>query len=87
LKKGRYAVIRYGSCLDIAIHSLTHPDIIQAIMDEKKLGVKIRIILDKTEVKNKTQAVALNNLKAAGVPIKINTHSGLMHLKVTIVDR
>jgi phosphatidylserine/phosphatidylglycerophosphate/cardiolipin synthase-like enzyme len=39
-----------------------------------------------SEAKNKTQAVALNNLKGAGVPIKINTHSGLMHLKVTIVD-
>jgi phosphatidylserine/phosphatidylglycerophosphate/cardiolipin synthase-like enzyme len=73
--------------LDIAIYSLTHPDIIQAIADAKKRGVVVRIISDKTEAKNKTQAVALTNLKAAGIPIKINTHSGLMHLKVTIADK
>jgi len=73
--------------LDIAIYSLTHPDIIQAISDAKKRGVVVRIISDKTEAKNKTQAEALNNLKSAGIPIKINTHSGLMHLKVTIVDK
>lgn len=74
------------STLDIAIYSLTHPDIIQAISDAKKRGVAVRIISDKTEAKTKAQAEALNKLKAAGIPIKINTHSGLMHLKVTIVD-
>jgi len=73
--------------LDIAIYSLTHPGIIQAIADAKKRGVAVRIISDKTEAKNKTQAVALSNLKAAGVPIKINTHTGLMHLKVSIIDK
>jgi phosphatidylserine/phosphatidylglycerophosphate/cardiolipin synthase-like enzyme len=75
------------STLDIAIYSLTHPDIIKAISDAKKRGVVVRIISDKTEAKNKTQAAALTNLKSAGIPIKINTHSGLMHLKVTIVDK
>jgi phosphatidylserine/phosphatidylglycerophosphate/cardiolipin synthase-like enzyme len=48
--------------LDIAIYSLTHPDIIQVIADAKKRGVVVRIISDKTEAKNKTQAVALTSL-------------------------
>jgi phosphatidylserine/phosphatidylglycerophosphate/cardiolipin synthase-like enzyme len=73
--------------LDIAIYSLTHPEIIQAISDAKNRGVVVRIISDKTEAKSKLQSAALNAFKAEGIQIKINTHSGLMHLKVTIVDK
>jgi phosphatidylserine/phosphatidylglycerophosphate/cardiolipin synthase-like enzyme len=75
------------STLDIAIYSLTHPDIIQAISDAKKRGVTVRIISVKLKLRTRPRTLALSNLKATGVPIKINTHSGLMHLKVTIVDK
>jgi phosphatidylserine/phosphatidylglycerophosphate/cardiolipin synthase-like enzyme len=72
--------------LDIAIYSLTHPDIVQAIIEAKKRGVNVRIITDQTEAKNKTQGAALQSIKSAGILIKQNTHSGLMHLKVSIID-
>ncbi|MFT9057836.1 MAG: phospholipase D-like domain-containing protein, partial [Ethanoligenens sp.] len=32
------------------------------------------------------QKKALNVVKAAGIPIKINSHTGIMHLKVSIID-
>jgi phosphatidylserine/phosphatidylglycerophosphate/cardiolipin synthase-like enzyme len=72
--------------LDIAIYSLTFPDIVQAILDAKNHGVQVRIISDKTEAKTKYQSAALQQLADVGIPIKINTHSGLMHLKVSIID-
>lgn len=75
------------SNLDIAIYSLTQKDIVAAILDAKKRGVAVRVITDQTEAKTKSQAEALKKLKAAGIPIKQNKHSGLMHLKVTIADK
>ena len=45
-----------------------------------------RIITDKQEAGTKAQARELAVLKKAGIPIKVNSHKGLMHLKVTIAD-
>ncbi|MCP1305945.1 phospholipase D family nuclease [Paenibacillus tyrfis] len=73
--------------LDVAIHSITHPDIVAAIRDAKKRGVAVRVITDKTQSEGKTQGEALKILGSAGIPMKINSHSGLMHLKVTIADK
>lgn len=73
--------------LDIAIYSLTKPDIVKTIEQAKKRGVAVRIITDQQEAHNRTQQEALKILKNAGIPIKINTHKGLMHLKVTIADK
>ncbi|GFZ76085.1 hypothetical protein GCM10008018_22060 [Paenibacillus marchantiophytorum] len=73
--------------LDIAIYSLTHPDIVAAIKEAKKRGVAVRIISDKIQSSGKAQEEALKLLGSAGIPMKINKHSGLMHLKVTIADK
>ncbi len=72
--------------LDIAIYSITHPDIVKAIIDAKKRGVAVRIITDQSQANGKTQKQALKLLRNAGIPIKQNTHSGLMHDKFTIAD-
>ncbi|AZN43876.1 phospholipase D-like domain-containing protein [Paenibacillus albus] len=72
--------------LDIAIYSLTKPEIVDAIKKAKKRGVAVRIITDRIQSAGKTQKEALKLLGSAGIPLKINKHSGLMHLKMTIVD-
>lgn len=72
--------------LDIAIYSLTYPDIVQAIKNAAQRGVKVRIITDRIQASGKTQQEALKLLGSAGIPLKINTHTGLMHLKMTIAD-
>ncbi|WP_258171343.1 phospholipase D-like domain-containing protein [Paenibacillus sp. R14(2021)] len=72
--------------LDIAIYSLTKPDIVDAIKQAKKRGVSVRIITDRIQARGKSQKEALKLLGSAGVPLKINKHSGLMHLKITIAD-
>lgn len=74
------------SNLDIAIYSLTKEDIVDAIINAKKRGVMVRLITDRVESKSKPEFKQLERLKSAGIPIKINTHKGLMHMKVTIVD-
>ena len=72
--------------IEIAVYSLTHPDIVKAIGDAYKRGVKVRIITDCDQAKGNVQKHAVNDLLTIGIPVKINTHSGLMHLKMSVID-
>ncbi|MCL2336242.1 MAG: phospholipase D family protein [Firmicutes bacterium] len=73
--------------LDVAIYSLTQKDIANGILAAKKRGVQVRVITDKSQLaSNKTQRQMIAKFISAGIPVKENTHSGLMHLKVSIVD-
>jgi phosphatidylserine/phosphatidylglycerophosphate/cardiolipin synthase-like enzyme len=76
-----------NSTIDIAIYSITNPKIIDAIERAKQRGIKVRVITDRIESKDKYVSVALVRLSADGIPILINSHSGLMHMKVSIVDK
>lgn len=73
--------------LDMAIYSFTDTKIAGAMTDAEKNGVKVRVITDGQESKSKYQKKVLDMLKKAGIPVKVDTHSGLMHLKVTIADK
>lgn len=75
------------SSLDIAIYSLTKQNIVDAIINAKERGVGVRLITDRAESKSKSESKQLQKLKDAGIPIKINTHKGLMHEKITIADK
>lgn len=72
--------------LDVAIYSFTDTEIADAIAAAKKRGVTVRLMTDRESSGENYQKKALNIVKAAGVPIKENTHSGIMHLKVSIID-
>jgi phosphatidylserine/phosphatidylglycerophosphate/cardiolipin synthase-like enzyme len=73
--------------LDVAIYSLTKAEIVKAMLNAHKRGVTVRVMTDKIQAAGKSQTVALRTLMDAGIPVKQNTHSGLMHLKVTIADK
>lgn len=72
--------------LDVAIYSFTDTEIADAIATAKKRGVTVRLMTDRESAGQSYQKKALNIVKASGVPIKENTHSGIMHLKVSIID-
>jgi phosphatidylserine/phosphatidylglycerophosphate/cardiolipin synthase-like enzyme len=72
--------------IDIAVYSLTHPDIIKAIGDANKRRVKVRVITDGDQAKGNVQKHAINDLLTIGVLVKVNTHGKLMHLKMSVVD-
>lgn len=73
--------------LEIAIFSLTDPAIVFALREAQKRGINVRIITDRMQAYTRTQNVAMQILNKVGIPIKLNKHSGLMHLKMIIVDR
>lgn len=73
--------------LDIAIYSLTRDQIVNAILAAKSRGVVVRIICDREQANAKYSLQDILKLQAALIPIKVNIHSGLMHLKTCIIDQ
>lgn len=72
--------------LDIAIYSITKENIANAILDAKKRGIDIKVITDSENSKSKAQKEFLDKFKQSGIPIKINTPTGLTRLNFAIID-
>ena len=72
--------------LDVAIYSFTDENIADAIANAKKRGVSVRMMTDRESAGEQYQEKCLDIVKNAGITIKDNTHSGIMHLKVSIID-
>lgn len=72
--------------LDVAIYSFTDKDIASALVKAKNRSVSVRVITDRTQAETSYQKTVLRQLTKAGIPVKVDTHSGIMHLKVTIAD-
>ena len=70
----------------IATYGLTYPPVVRALVAAKKRGVDVRVITDRGKLDDRNQRAALDTLRLAGVPIKINRHDGLMHMKQVVVD-
>jgi phosphatidylserine/phosphatidylglycerophosphate/cardiolipin synthase-like enzyme len=70
--------------LRLAIYSLNRPVIAQAILAQHKAGVPLRLITDHVQSFGARQLGTLTAFRAAGLPIKTNHHSGLMHLKMAV---
>lgn len=72
--------------LDVAVYSFTDERIAQAVLAAERRGVRVRLITDREELRNPYQKAVVRELLRAGVPVEENRHSGLMHLKVAVVD-
>jgi phosphatidylserine/phosphatidylglycerophosphate/cardiolipin synthase-like enzyme len=70
----------------VATYGITSPRAVKALIVAKKRGVDVRVITDRGRLDDPKQHAALETLRLAGVPIRINQHDGLMHLKQVVVD-
>lgn len=73
--------------LDVAIYSFTDKQVASAIIRAHQRGVSVRLISDREQSAGQYQKTILKSIQKAGIPIKIDTHTGIMHLKVTIADQ
>ena len=63
---------------------LTHQSLTDALINAKKRGVDVKIILDGT---SSTQLHTKHHvLRTAGVPVKAENYAGKMHMKTIIID-
>jgi phosphatidylserine/phosphatidylglycerophosphate/cardiolipin synthase-like enzyme len=74
------------STMDVAIYEFTDSNIADAIVSAEKRGVNVRVILDAGNTTDSYESQNVSKLEDAGIPIVVNTHSGIMHLKVTVTD-
>ena len=70
----------------VASYGLTYPPVVKALISAKRRGVDVRVITDRERLTDSKQASALSTMNLAGIPIRINQHDGLMHLKQVVMD-
>jgi len=70
----------------VAVYGLTSPIVVKALVAAKKRDVDVRILTDRERFQDPKQRMALSTLREAGIPIKVNQHDGLMHLKQVVID-
>ena len=70
----------------VSIYGLTSPRAVEALIAAKKRGLDVRLITDEGRTQEVKQRTALHTLRLAGIPILVNQHDGLMHLKQVVID-
>lgn len=74
--------------IHILIYSLTEDSITQSLIDAKKRGVDVKIIVDDTQYNNKNMKIKIDALEKVGIPVVIMKVAGygVMHNKIAIID-
>lgn len=70
----------------VSVYGLTSPRAVEALVAAKKRGLDVRMITDQERTEDPKQRSALHTLHLAGIPILVNQHDGLMHLKQVVID-
>lgn len=70
----------------VAVYGLTSPIVVKALLDAGKRRVDVRVITDRERLNDPNQRRAVSALREAGIPVMINRHDGLMHLKQVVAD-
>ena len=78
------AEINQAKKIDIAVYSITNQNIVDAIIDAKERGAKIRVITDRLQSKGKYSLV--DEIESAGIPVITNTGHKIMHNKFAVFD-
>jgi len=77
---------RASAKLDIIIYSINRPSIVDAILRARARKVPVRMIIDTSQIIEPREQPQLQKLLAAGIPMKRDTHQGIMHMKVVVVN-
>ncbi|WP_339382230.1 phospholipase D family protein [Rahnella sp. CJA17(1/100)] len=67
-------------------YSFTSPAIAGALVEAKKRGVDVQVVLDEGGNRGKASVAAINLLVNAGIPVRTVSQFKIMHDKVIIVD-
>lgn len=72
--------------IQMLAYSFQAPDIVQALIDAKRRGVEVRIVVDKKRNSGKSSKTAMDLVVLNGVELRTNEHFHLHHDKALIVD-
>lgn len=70
-----------------AVYTFTRNDIKDALLGAKHRGLDVQGVTDKDQlVKIELQGKIIKELREAGIPVAIQDHLGIMHLKTVVTD-
>lgn len=70
-----------------AIYTFTLPEIKDALLGAKHRGLKVSGIVDKNQLKAlPNQGKIVDELRQAGIPVAVQSHSAIMHIKAVVTD-
>ncbi|WP_087691404.1 phospholipase D family protein [Pandoraea sp. PE-S2R-1] len=72
--------------IQMLAYSFQAPDIMQALVDAKKRGVDVRVVIDKKRNTGKASKAAMDFVTGQGVALRTNDHFNIHHDKTIIVD-
>ncbi len=71
-----------------AVYTFTRADIKDALLAAKYRGLDVRGISDKKQYQEiPSQKQIINQLRAGGIPVCLQNHDAIMHLKVLVTDK
>jgi len=70
--------------IDVAIYSFTLDGLANDLLEAKERGVKVRVLMDKTQAANSFSED--ERLRGAGIPVRFGSGAGIMHNKFSVVD-
>lgn len=71
-------------------YSFTSPEVVRALVNARKRGVDVRVVLDhkaNAGKQNKASRAAMNLLVSAGIPVRTVSVFKILHDKVIVADR
>lgn len=68
----------------VPIFIITHQKLAQELINAKKRGVDVKLIIDATSARNKYSQNTL--LRQNNIPVKVENFAGKMHMKTVIID-
>jgi len=75
---------RCDTFIDAAVYSITHDDIAQALIEAHQRGVRVRVLMDKSQAGMKWADD--EKMEAVGIPVRRDNQSGSLHHKFVIGD-
>jgi phosphatidylserine/phosphatidylglycerophosphate/cardiolipin synthase-like enzyme len=78
--------------IQVQTYSFTSQEIIQALINAKKHGVDVRIIIDKSNVngedssRGQKEKELLDSIVNSGIPMKVDSDFQIAHSKIMIID-
>jgi phosphatidylserine/phosphatidylglycerophosphate/cardiolipin synthase-like enzyme len=70
--------------IEVASYSFTSKKIAQALVNKHRQGIKVRVVMDKSQDSEKYSSATF--LANAGIPVRINSRYAIQHSKIMIID-
>ncbi|MBS1186616.1 MAG: nuc [Burkholderiaceae bacterium] len=72
--------------LRLAAYSFTSPSVVRALLNAKKRGADVRVVVDEKGNRSKASLAALNLLVGAGIPVRTISTYAIHHDKFIVAD-